>query len=126
MNCQEFDKHIQAFIERDMDYSRLDEFIAHYRSCEDCHEELEINFLMAYVYQKMTARHRLIFQKNWNVIYRKNLRRRKDFADICSGRHSCSCWRKRWLYCRQSICCCLFYHRKVWVLFMSKKKIVLI
>ena len=49
MNCQEFDKHIQAFIERDMDYSRLDEFIAHYRSCEDCHEELEINFLMAYV-----------------------------------------------------------------------------
>ena len=41
MNCQEFDKHIQAFIERDMDYSRLDEFIAH--------EELEINFLMAYV-----------------------------------------------------------------------------
>lgn len=49
MNCQEFDKHIQAFIERDMDYSRLNEFIAHYRSCEDCHEELEINFLMAYV-----------------------------------------------------------------------------
>lgn len=49
MDCQEFDKYIQAFIDREIDYSRLDDFIEHYKHCEDCHEELEINFLMAYV-----------------------------------------------------------------------------
>jgi len=49
MNCQEFDKHIQAFIDKKIEYARLDDFIEHYRHCKDCHEELEINFLLAYV-----------------------------------------------------------------------------
>ena len=49
MDCQEFDKHIQAFIDKKIEYARLDDFIEHYRHCKDCHEELEINFLLAYV-----------------------------------------------------------------------------
>lgn len=49
MDCQEFDKHIQAFIDKEIDYARLDDFIEHYKECRDCHEELEINFLLAYV-----------------------------------------------------------------------------
>lgn len=49
MNCQEFDKHIQAFIDKKIEYAKLDDFIEHYRYCKECHEELEINFLLAYV-----------------------------------------------------------------------------
>ncbi|MCI8824567.1 MAG: hypothetical protein HFH63_01510 [Lachnospiraceae bacterium] len=49
MDCQEFDKHIQAFIDKKIEYAKLDDFIEHYRHCKDCHEELEINFLLAYV-----------------------------------------------------------------------------
>ena len=49
MDCREFDKHIQNFIDRKIEYARLDDFIEHYKHCKDCHEELEINFLLAYV-----------------------------------------------------------------------------
>lgn len=51
MTCREFDKHILPFIEQKLDYKKLDSFLEHDRSCAECHEELEINFLMSYIQQ---------------------------------------------------------------------------
>jgi hypothetical protein len=49
MNCQEFDKKIQPFIDHELDYGKMEEFLKHYKSCRECREELEIHFLMSYV-----------------------------------------------------------------------------
>ncbi len=45
MDCKEFEKQIPAFIARKMDYPTLKSFHAHIEKCEDCKEELVIQFL---------------------------------------------------------------------------------
>lgn len=52
MDCQEFDKNIKSFVVGELDYRQLDDFIDHYNSCEECHEELEINYLLSYMLEE--------------------------------------------------------------------------
>lgn len=49
MNCQEFDRQMKSFLEQKMEDSVLEDFLCHYQKCAYCHEELEINFLTAWV-----------------------------------------------------------------------------
>lgn len=51
MDCQEFEKNIQPFIDKKLEYRQLNDFLKHFEECKECHEEMEINFLMAYVLQ---------------------------------------------------------------------------
>lgn len=46
MDCKEFEKLIPDFIEKKMDFLTLREFSAHIEECENCKEELEIQFLV--------------------------------------------------------------------------------
>lgn len=46
MECKEFEKLIPDFIEETMDYETLQEFSRHIYDCEDCKEELTIQFLV--------------------------------------------------------------------------------
>lgn len=46
MDCKEFEKLIPDFIGRKMDYPTLRRFNDHIEKCEDCKEELIIQFLV--------------------------------------------------------------------------------
>ncbi len=46
MNCKEFEKRIPDFVNQTMDFSALKEFIGHMEHCENCKEELIIQFLV--------------------------------------------------------------------------------
>ncbi len=46
MDCKEFEKLIPEFIDREMDFSTLNKFNDHMKSCENCKEELVIQFLV--------------------------------------------------------------------------------
>ncbi len=46
MDCKEYEKKIADYIEQKMDFQDLKLFDAHTRSCENCREELEIQFLV--------------------------------------------------------------------------------
>lgn len=47
MNCKEFEKRIPDFIENKLEYKELKSFVQHVEECEDCREELTIQFLVA-------------------------------------------------------------------------------
>lgn len=47
MNCKEFEKMIPDFIANRLEYKELKLFVAHVDECEDCKEELTIQFLVA-------------------------------------------------------------------------------
>lgn len=46
MTCKEFERLIPAFLNQKLDFLSLKEFIGHMGSCAECHEELEIQFLV--------------------------------------------------------------------------------
>lgn len=46
MDCKEFEKIIPGFIGRKLDYPTLKGFHEHMEQCENCHEELVIQFLV--------------------------------------------------------------------------------
>ena len=46
MNCKEFEKLIPVFLQRKMDYPTLKSFHEHMDRCEDCKEELSIQYLV--------------------------------------------------------------------------------
>ena len=46
MDCKEFERLIPDFIGRKMDYPTLRRFSEHIEKCEDCKEELVIQFLV--------------------------------------------------------------------------------
>lgn len=46
MDCKEFEKQIPIFIDQKMDYQALTEFMEHLNTCEECKEELTIQFLV--------------------------------------------------------------------------------
>ena len=46
MDCKEFEKWIPDFISDKMNYSTLKTFCRHMEYCEDCREELNIQFLV--------------------------------------------------------------------------------
>ncbi len=47
MNCKEFEKLIPDFITNRLEYKELKAFISHVEACEECKEELTIQFLVA-------------------------------------------------------------------------------
>ena len=46
MDCKEFEKLIPDFIDRKMDFATLKSFNEHMKQCENCEEELVIQFLI--------------------------------------------------------------------------------
>lgn len=46
MDCKEFERQIPDFIEQKMDYRTLTKFMEHLKGCEECKEELSIQFLV--------------------------------------------------------------------------------
>lgn len=53
MECREFKKLIPGFIGRKLDYPTLKIFYEHRESCEECREELAIQFLVAEGIQRL-------------------------------------------------------------------------
>lgn len=53
MDCKEFERLIPAFLEQKMEFLTLKKFIKHMESCEECHEELVIQFLVTEVMQRL-------------------------------------------------------------------------
>lgn len=51
MTCKEFERLIPDFLERKMNHLTLKKFIEHMETCEECHEELKIQFLVTGVVQ---------------------------------------------------------------------------
>lgn len=47
MNCKEAEKMIPLFLEDDLDTEDLREFMEHIEKCEECKEELSIQFLVS-------------------------------------------------------------------------------
>ena len=47
MTCKEAEKLIPIFIKDELNYRELDKFIHHIEECEDCMEEMSIQFLVA-------------------------------------------------------------------------------
>ena len=46
MDCKEFRGLIRAFLDDSLDEFRLAEFLDHYDECEDCRDELRIQYLI--------------------------------------------------------------------------------
>lgn len=53
MDCKEFEKNIPNFIDRKLDYFELKEFDGHLKQCENCKEELVIQFLVSEGMQRL-------------------------------------------------------------------------
>lgn len=47
MICREWQRKIPDFLNGDMPIREQEQFIAHVRTCTDCHEELEIMYMLA-------------------------------------------------------------------------------
>lgn len=47
MLCREWQKKIPDFLSNRMPVEEQEEFIVHVRGCDDCHEELEIMYMLA-------------------------------------------------------------------------------
>ncbi len=46
MNCNEFRKEINNFVNNNIDEAVIEDFISHYKSCKECNEELEIYYMI--------------------------------------------------------------------------------
>ena len=53
MQCKEIERLIQSFVEKKMDFRTLREFSEHMESCEECKEELVIQFLVTEGMQRL-------------------------------------------------------------------------
>lgn len=53
MDCKEFEKRIPDFIDRKLDYLSLKRFSGHMEECENCKEELVIQFLVTEGIQRL-------------------------------------------------------------------------
>lgn len=47
LDCHQFDKMIPDFLEDRLDNQKLDEFLTHMDHCDECREELSIQFLVS-------------------------------------------------------------------------------
>lgn len=46
MNCKDTEKMIPAFLGKELDYNKLDQFLQHVENCPECMEELTIQYLV--------------------------------------------------------------------------------
>lgn len=53
MECKEFEKLIPGFIENKLDYSAMKRFSEHLEQCDNCKEELVIQFLVTEGVQRL-------------------------------------------------------------------------
>lgn len=53
MDCKEFEKLIPGFIEERLDYSAMRRFSEHMEQCDNCREELVIQFLVTEGVQRL-------------------------------------------------------------------------
>ena len=53
MTCKDADKHIQQFLDDDLDNRELADFLNHIESCPECKEELTIQFLVKVGMQRL-------------------------------------------------------------------------
>lgn len=65
MTCKEFEKLIPDYVAKKLDYLTLREFYAHMQSCEECKEELTINFLVKDGLQKLEEGDAYDLHKEW-------------------------------------------------------------
>jgi len=47
MDCKEFERKIPSFLQNTMDYESMEAFHKHMSECENCKEELSIQFLVS-------------------------------------------------------------------------------
>ena len=66
MDCKEFEKLIPEFIDRKMNYSTLNKFNEHMKQCENCKEELVIQFLVTEGMQSLEEGDSFDLQKELN------------------------------------------------------------
>lgn len=55
MNCKEEEKMIPAFLQDDLEYGELQQFIKHIEDCPECKEELSIQFLVSEGLERLEA-----------------------------------------------------------------------
>ena len=67
MTCVEFERLIPDFLEQKMDILTLRKFVEHMDSCEDCQEELAIQFLVTEGLQRLEEGDALDLQKELEV-----------------------------------------------------------
>ncbi len=75
MTCKEFEKLIPMYVAKKLDYLTLKEFYAHMQSCEDCKEELTINFLVTDGLQKLENGDAFDLHKEWGSKVEETRRR---------------------------------------------------
>lgn len=55
MECKEFNKNIDSFINDKMEEEMYEDFINHYNMCKNCKEELEIYFLAHMIFKDVES-----------------------------------------------------------------------
>lgn len=55
MTCKDFSGMIPAFFEDQLENAPLREFLEHYHDCENCREELEIQYLVKMAFEQMES-----------------------------------------------------------------------
>lgn len=63
MDCKEFERMIPDFIAKKLDYPTLKRFCGHMEYCEECREELSIQFLVSEGVQRLEDGRAFDFQK---------------------------------------------------------------
>lgn len=53
MTCKEFEKMIPAFLGKKLDFASLKSFMKHMEACDECREELKIQFLVTEGMQRL-------------------------------------------------------------------------
>ncbi|MCQ2540535.1 MAG: zf-HC2 domain-containing protein [Acetatifactor sp.] len=66
MDCKEFERLIPDFIDRSMDYPTLKRFGEHLEECDNCREELTIQFLVTEGIQRLENGSAFDLQKELN------------------------------------------------------------
>ncbi len=63
MNCKEEEKKIPAFLQDDLSFKDLEQFIEHIEECPECKEELTIQFLVSEGLERLEAGQSFNLQK---------------------------------------------------------------
>lgn len=67
MDCKEFEKQIPDFINRKLDFLTLKSFRAHMEECDNCREELVIQFLVSEGIQRLEGGDAFDLQKELDL-----------------------------------------------------------
>lgn len=46
MECREYRKMVRGYIKDELSINQIDEFLRHIKTCKNCREELEVNFII--------------------------------------------------------------------------------